>query len=380
MAEHLSPSKIPQLPQPIKMGIQDKIKEIEAEMARTQKNKKTEHHLGALKARLAKCRQELNAPRDPAAKAEGFEVAKSGDARVALIGFPSVGKSTLLGRITNTYSKAAEYEFTTLDCISGRMCYNGASIQVLDLPGIISGAAQNRGRGKQVISVARTADLIAMVLDPRRAEERRILEKELHDMGIRLNRRRPDISLAHTASNGVSLGITCELTRTSEATIRAILKEYKISNCQMFVREDVCDDDVIDVVSGSAVYIDCLYVYNKIDELSFQEFKSIASRPNSIELSCRREWNIDELIEEIWCTLNLTRVYTKKKGAFPDLEKPVVIKGSSTVKELCRSIHKDFVSNFRYALVWGCSAKHNPQKVGLGHVLCDEDVAQIFLK
>lgn len=362
------------------MGVQDKINEIEAEMARTQKNKKTEHHLGALKAKLARYRQELNAPKTQSAKADEFEVGRSGDARVALIGFPSVGKSTLLSKITNTHSRAAEHEFTTLSCISGKLVHKDACIQVLDLPGIVSGAAQNKGRGKQVISVARTADLILMVLDPRRSEDRRVLERELYDMGIRLNRRRPDISLALTASNGVHIGITCTLTRTSETTIRAILKEYRINNCQMFIREDICDDDVIDMINSSAVYLDCIYVYNKVDELSLQDFEAVALQPNSVVISCQRDWNIDSLIDEAWRRLQLTRVYTKKKGLFPALDKPIVVRKSSSVRDLCACIHRDFVQGFKYALVWGLSAKHSPQRVGLGHLLRDEDVVQIFLR
>jgi len=43
--------------------------------------------------------------------------------------------------------------------------YNGANIQLLDLPGIIEGASQGKGRGRQVIAVAKTADLILMMLD-----------------------------------------------------------------------------------------------------------------------------------------------------------------------------------------------------------------------
>lgn len=70
---------------------------------------------------------------------------KSGDARVALIGFPSVGKSTLLSTLTATQSEAASYEFTTLTCIPGVIEYKGANIQLLDLPGIIEGAAQVNG-------------------------------------------------------------------------------------------------------------------------------------------------------------------------------------------------------------------------------------------
>lgn len=101
------------------MGILDKIAEIEREMARTQKNKATENHFGVLKARLAKCRAELLKPVDKAQKGEGFDVLKSGDARVVLIGFPSVGKSTLLNSLTSANSECASYEFTTLTCVPG---------------------------------------------------------------------------------------------------------------------------------------------------------------------------------------------------------------------------------------------------------------------
>lgn len=122
------------------MGVMEKIKEIEAEMARTQKNKATSYHLGTLKAKLAKLRSELFLEQSGGGGGgggEGFDVARNGDARVALIGFPSVGKSSLLSQLTSTQSEAAGYEFTTLTCIPGVLKYKGSKIQVLDLPGII---------------------------------------------------------------------------------------------------------------------------------------------------------------------------------------------------------------------------------------------------
>lgn len=143
------------------MGVTEKIKEIEAEMARTQKNKATEYHIGLLRAKLAKLRMQLLEPDKKGGKpGEGFDVMKSGSARVVLIGFPSVGKSTLLSTITETESATAAYEYTTLTAIPGVLEYEGARIQLLDLPGIIEGAAQGRGRGRQVVSVAKTADLV----------------------------------------------------------------------------------------------------------------------------------------------------------------------------------------------------------------------------
>jgi hypothetical protein len=113
------------------MTTAQKIAEIEAEMARTQKNKATSYHIGLLKAKLAKLKHEMI---DSASKGkgggthEGFEVTKSGDARVGMVGFPSVGKSTLLNKMTNTFSKVAAYEFTTLTCIPGVMRHKGAKI------------------------------------------------------------------------------------------------------------------------------------------------------------------------------------------------------------------------------------------------------------
>jgi ribosome-interacting GTPase 1 len=147
------------------MGIVDRIRDIEQEISRTQKNKHTEYHLGTLKARLAKLRTQLLEPVGGAQAGEGFAVKRSGEATVALIGFPSVGKSTLLGTVTDTKSAVAAYEFTTLTCIPGVIHYNGCKIQLLDLPGIIEGAAHGEGRGREVIAVAKSADLVLIVLD-----------------------------------------------------------------------------------------------------------------------------------------------------------------------------------------------------------------------
>lgn len=98
-------------------------------MSRTQKNKATEGHLALLRCKLAKLKREMI---EPAGKSggggEGFDVKASGDARVGLIGFPSVGKSTLLTKLTGQFSEAADYEFTTLTCIPGVYNYRGTKV------------------------------------------------------------------------------------------------------------------------------------------------------------------------------------------------------------------------------------------------------------
>ena len=82
-------------------------------------------------------------------------------------------------------------------------------------------------------------------------------------------------------------------------------------------------------------------------------------------------------LERIWDKLSMIRIYTKPKGGAPDLTEPVILPKDSTIETVCQSIHRDFAKKFRYALVWGKSAKHRRHNVGLKHKLADEDVVQI---
>ncbi|KAL6946884.1 Ribosome-interacting GTPase 2 [Hanseniaspora vineae] len=368
------------------MGIIEKIKQIEEEMARTQKNKATEYHLGLLKGKLARYRQQLIAEESASSGGgggQGFEVAKRG-LRVCLIGYPSVGKSSLLGQITETKAAVAHYAFTTLTSVPGVLKHNGAEIQVVDLPGIIYGASQGKGRGRQVVSTARTADLILMVLDATKStHQRESLEKELESVGIRLNKERPNISFKKKETGGVKITFTSPPQGAlNEKSIKMLLKDYRIHNADVLVRDENCTiDDFIDILNDSHCnYIKCLYAYNKIDAVSLEEVDRLAREPNTVVISCEQQLGLDDLVDEIWYQLNISRVYTKKRGVKPDFSDPLVVRNNSTVQDLCSSIHRDFAQKFKYALVWGSSAKHSPQKCGLTHKVHDEDVITLFTK
>ncbi|KAJ3548556.1 hypothetical protein NMY22_g1220 [Coprinellus aureogranulatus] len=371
------------------MGILEKIKQIEGDgpeqvdliyldgslcltnRLTAQKNKATEYHLGLLKAKLARYRAQLL---EPAAKSSGggtgFEVQKSGDARIALIGFPSVGKSTLLSKTTHTQSEAAAYEFTTLTAIPGVIEYKGARIQLLDLPGIVEGASQGRGRGRQVVATAKTADLIVVVLDATKSEEqKRLLEIELDAIGIRLNKSKPDVVFKKKTTGGITLNTTVKLTKTDEKTIRTILAGYKIHNCDVMIREDITTDEFIDVLIGGLFnvfarktsnqslvgtrkYMPCLYVYNKIDAISLEQVDKLARQPNTVVISCEMDLNLDYLIDRMWEKLQLVKVYTKKRGEHPDLSDPICLRKGATIEDVCNGVHRSLAPNFRYALVW----------------------------
>lgn len=353
-------------------------------MARTQKNKATSYHLGLLKAKLAKLKREVmtQATGGRGGGGEGFDVMKSGDARVGLVGFPSVGKSTLLNKLTNTFSEVASYEFTTLTCIPGVIQYKGSKIQLLDLPGIIEGAKDGKGRGRQVISTARTCNLILIVLDALKPmTHKKKIEYELEGFGIRLNKSPPKIIFKKKDRGGVNMTTTQPLTHLTEELVKGILKEYRIMNADVRFLCDATPDELIDVIEGNRIYMPCIYVLNKIDQITIEELDLIDRIPHTVPISAHHEWNMDGLLEKIWDYLNLIRIYTKPKGQLTDFSAPVVIrKDKSTVEHFCNRIHKGIMSQFKYAWVWGTSVKHQPMKVGKDHVLEDEDIVQIVKK
>lgn len=359
------------------MNALEKIKEIEAEMARTQKNKATSGHLGLLKAKLAKLRREVLMPRAGGANSEGgFDVSKTGAARIGFVGFPSVGKSTLMSKITGVHSEVAAYEFTTLTTVPGVVEYNGARLQILDLPGIIEGAKDGRGRGRQVLAVAKTCSLIVICLDVTKPlTHKRVIERELEASGIRINKQPPRIKIAKKERGGVTVtggSIDFEL-------IRGILHEFRISNADVTIQGDPTVDEFIDAAEGNRKYVPAIYVLNKIDAITIEELDIISRVPHAVPISAHHGWNFDAFLRKVWGYLDLVRIYPKPKGKDIDYDEPVILRSRKrTVEDFCNSIHREIIRKFKYAIVWGTSVKHEKQKVGREHVLNDSDVVQII--
>lgn len=365
--------------------IRNKIKELEEEYARTQKNKATETHCGLLKAKMSKLRRELTdvgslGKKGGGSAERGFEVSKSGDTRVGLIGFPSVGKSTLLTKLTGTFSLAAGYEFTTLTAIPGTMHFRGAKIQVLDLPGIIEGAKDGKGRGRQVLAAALTCNVILIVLDALKPMTHKlIIERELHGFGIRLNQTMPDIMYKRKDRGPINFQAMVPQSILTHDLVCSIMKEFKIMSADIFCRCDATIDQLIDVIEGNRHYIPCIYALNKIDQLTIEELDIIDQLPHHVPISAAHDWNLEELLDTIWDYTKMIRIYTKPKGTVTDFSAPVVLHANRpSVEDLCNKLHKQLMVQFKYAWIWGSSVRHQPQKCGKEHIMHDEDVVQII--
>ncbi|MFH1788439.1 MAG: GTP-binding protein [Candidatus Altiarchaeota archaeon] len=362
-------------------SIEDKIAEIEEEIEKTSYNKATQHHIGKLKAKLAKLREDQLKRSSKGGRGYGFGIRKEGHATVVIMGYPSAGKSTLLNKLTNASSPVGAYDFTTIDVIPGMMEYKGVNIQLLDVPGIIGGAAKGKGRGKEVLAVARIADLIVLLSDVTRKNMVEEIICELEDAGVRVNKAPPNVTVRRTQGGGVHIFSNIKLTRINQETAREIANAYGIHNAEISVRENITDDELVDVFQGNRVYTPLLVVFNKIDAIDENALARLkAMYRNASFISADADVGLEELRERIFSSLGFMRIFMKPQGGKADLEEPLVIKKDSSIRDVCEMLHKQFLEGFRYAVVWGKSVKHEGQRVGLSHVLADRDVASIIKK
>lgn len=222
---------------------------------------------------------------------------------------------------------------------------------MLDLPGIIQGAKDGKGRGRQVIAVAKTCQLIFIVLDVNKPlTDKKVIETELEGFGIRINKEPPNIVFKKKDKGGIAITNTVPLSHITHEVvglrpahgsmadvpqeIKAVMSEYKISSADIAIRCDATIDDLIDVLEAkSRSYIPVIYALNKIDSISIEELDLIYRIPNACPISSEHGWNIDELLEQMWEQLQLRRIYTKPKGKVPDYSSPVVLKKNACTVE-----------------------------------------------
>jgi len=359
----------------------DKIKEFEQELSKMQYNKRTQYHYGLVRAKIAelKKREELRASKGPATS--GYSVRKSGDATVILVGFPSSGKSSLLNAITHANSPVGAYEFTTLSVIPGLLEHKSAKIQILDVPGIVQGAASGKGRGREVLSVLQNADLALILVDTLRPNAINVILKEIFDAHLRLNKKKPDVRIKKRPKGGVRIGKTVKLENLSDETILSICREMRVNNADILIRTEIGVDDFIDVLEGNKIYIPGLTVLNKIDLVDETRLEEIKKEVHpDICVSAEEKTNLDALKDLIFDRLEFMRVYCKEVGKKADLQVPMIMRRGNTISDMCNKLHRDFVNKFRFAKVWGKSAKFPGQILMLNHVLEDGDVVQIHLK
>ena len=370
------------------MGLKEEIEAIEAEIAETPYNKSTESHIGRLKAKLAEKKETLERRQSGGSGGTGYAVEKHGDATIALVGFPSVGKSTLLNALTNAESEVGAYEFTTLNVNPGMLNYRGANIQLLDVPGLIEGAADGRGGGREVLSVVRTADLVLFVLSVFEIDQYERLNEELYKNKIRLDEEPVQVTVTKKHKGGINL-TTSDQVSLDDETIEGILREYDYINADVTIRQDLTIDQLVDSLMDNRVYLPSTVTVNKADLIDTDYLETVNEnlREHGIDpdeavfISAEEEKGLESLKETLWDRLGLIRIYMDKPGRGVDYEEPLILtEDENTVDDALRKLGGSFDERFRFARVTGPSAKHDEQQVGRDHELQDEDVLRIVAR
>ena len=351
---------------------QMQIKRIEKEIRDTPYHKATEHHIGRLRAKLSKLKeQEMESgKKSKGGGSGGYAVKHQGDATVVLVGPPSVGKSTLLNTLTNAKSKVAPYEFTTVSVIPGMMEYKNAKIQILDVPGLIKGAEEGKGRGREVLSVVRGCDLLIIMTDFENLDAFKSINKTLFDNGIRINTVRPNVIIDKKLSGGIILHSNIKQDIGKE-TIKDVASEMGIKNAEIALNEKLTIESLIDALSKNRVYIPTLYIVNKTDLLSETNDPARINdlnhwnKYNIVKISAERGEGMDVLREKIWEKLNFIRVYLVRPDEKPSYDNPVIIKVGQNLKDVAEKIGEEFAEDKEKAKIWGVGAKFPGQEVSL---------------
>jgi uncharacterized protein len=350
--------------------LEHKLEDLQKEYSKTKYNKATNKHLGILRKKIAEVKKEI-VESGKGSKGKGFFVKKQGDATVALLGFPSAGKSSLINALTNTKSKTARYAFTTTNIVPGTMFYKDAHIQIFDMPGIIENAHLGVGGGRSVIAAARITELIALVVDIETTEQLEILLRELKALNININKRRPNISIEELTTNH---GLTIEMNKSglSNNELAMVFQSFGMHNAKIRVSEQLSIDDLISYVSGRSYYMRAIAVLNKIDLR--KDYEKIAKdlqekhKIRVIPVSALDETNIENLKDEIYNNLGIMTIYLKSKDE-SERVMPLIIKQNATVGEAASKLHTEILDQLKCAYVTGPSAKFRKQRVGITHIL-----------
>ncbi len=325
--------------------------------------------------RIRQIREKLEKQRE-AKKASGrsIGVKKEGIAQIALLGMPNSGKSTLLHALTGVDVEIANYEFTTKEPKVGMMEYRKAKIQLVELPGIIEGSSFGKARGTEWLSIARTADAIALVCDASMLEyQLQILLNELRNSNIIINRKRPKIEVKKSEFHGIEIAGE-KFLKVPKKEVERFLKERGYYNLSVLFLEPSGLEELEMVLNKSLVYINSIIIaVDKYGNASVPEkFQGI----KCVRVSKLHADEVKNLKEELFKILDLILIHTKKPSG-EIAEQPLALPRGATVSDVAKRLHKEIYEKLKCAKVWG-STKIPGQKVSKDYELRDNDIVELI--
>ena len=252
---------------------------------------------------------------------DSLQVRREGAAQVALVGPPNAGKSSLLQALSDIQIKTGDYAFTTLRPVPALTRIGGVLVQLVEIPGLIEGAHEDRGGGRALLGVLRNADAIVFC---------RAADQPASALAV---------VRAEVAAAGIEKPSLLALTKADELDDAGLVR--------IRAENRACAD--------SPQALACTVQVSVLDDESLERFR-----------------------EAIWGLTGLIRVLPRRDGKVD--EEPFALAEGATVADLADRVHHALGASCTGALVWGPSARFDGQRVGRAHVLSDGDVVEVVTR
>lgn len=362
----------------------EKLRALEKMLTLIPKHKGTEKMQMQIKRKISKIKEEMETKARKTSHGPTFNVRKEGAAQIALVGLPNSGKSLILNKLTNADIPVDNYPFTTTMPTPGMMEYKDVQIQLVEIPAVIKDVSLGKGFGLQILSAIRAADVVALIIDLSQnpLEQMQVILDELEKGGINLNEEPSDLEIVKKAEGGIDIRGK-QFFHGDEHALKEVLLKEKIHNALIVFRSDTTLEQVVDILNESVAFKPAIILATKGDsknsKRNFALLKKYYGEYDIVPVSAEKQINLEHAQEAIYQRLNFIRVYTKtpkEEVAYP----PITMKPHSTVYDAAGRIHKQFQKKFKYAKIWGPSAKYDGQKVGSDHVLQDGDIVEVHIR
>ena len=345
----------------------------------------TDRMISQVKKQMAALREEIDKKKKQhkAGSAPAYFVPKTGAAQVAVIGPTNVGRSSLLRAVTNAQVEVTPYPYGTKTPVPGMLPYEDIQFQLVEVPALVERSSEGRADGFMKLSMARNADAIIIVVDVRDdpAGNFLMITGELANSRVLIAPPEGEVEIEKRAGTQIQFLWEGELVGCSTEDVIELLAGYKIRSALLRIRGRATIENVEDAIFGNTVYRPTLVLANKSDlrpdHRALEQLRIAAEPLEIIFASTEHTKGLDKTLgEKLFHLLDVTRIYTKEPGK-PPAKSPMVFRGSIAVGDLARAIHKDFLTNFKYARITGPAAKFPNEKVGLDRKLTDGTIVEL---
>jgi hypothetical protein len=250
---------------------------------------------------------------------DSLQVRREGAAQIALVGPPNAGKSSLLQALSRIQIKTGDYAFTTVRPVPALTRIGGVLVQLVEIPGLIEGANEDRGGGRALLGVLRNADGIVYCCAADEPSDAL------------------DVVCAEIAAAGIEKPAILALTKSDE------LSEYELGRLP-------------DNARGHSPRV--------FDEV--------------LPVSVLDDESLDRLRDAIWSLTGLIRVFPRRDGHVDG--EPFALPRGATVADVADRVHHELSATCTGALLWGSSARFDGQRVGRDHVVHDGDIVEVVTR